>query len=270
VVSGAQALLSQGDFQETGEWAHLIAIPLFLFPQQEKECSQIVANLKCCDEIARSLESALNLEYSSIRLCPHPVNAIELEELTMDQTQQVAIDIFQQGTSAFLSPPVIDAGASPEGAHHISLLWPAIWTVAGSKREEEVGKIKGAMRRTPALATFKHRADELLESELSKQGLSMRSDIYMPTYFHDAFSLFRMIELNLMLHDALKNFKKNCTSVSFGIGGQRLNYSLHSATGAILTADELRTPDEAAETISSHIRSTCARYGVACTAQEVS
>jgi hypothetical protein len=264
VVGGAQSLTLTAEGPE--EWLHLLAIPLFLHPRQHKDVSEVLTHVGCRSEIERSLEHALGLDFASIRLCEHPVSAIELEQLGMVETRRVALDLLNQADSAYLTPPIVDVGASPEAAHHQSLLWPAVWKVRATERDAQMPKIAGALHRSKALSQFKHRADELLERELrDKWGMAVRADIFMPALFHDVTSVFRMVELNLMLNQALHQFKQQCNNVSFGIFGNRLRYALHDTKGLILSTDELRAPEESMEVISQAVRSACARHGVACT-----
>lgn len=265
LVAGSQAISADdGMMQELT----LVAIPLFLHPQQATDASAPLTHVECRGELERSLEAALGLRFASLRLADFPVSAIDLEELTMAQTRQIALNLVQQGDSPYLTPAVLDAGASPEAAHHQSLLWPAVLCTSAAERDEQLALLAGAMRQTPAMARFKHRADEMLEQELASTfGISVRADMYMPTLFQNVFSLFRVIEMNVMLNQALRQFKGRCNSVSFGLFGNRLRYSLLDKDGATLVTDELRAPNESQATISNAVRAACVRHGVACTAQ---
>lgn len=265
VVAGAQEVhVVEGQT----DWLHLLAIPLFFQPRQHTDVSEVLTHLECRSEIERSLETALGLGFASVRLCEHPVSAIELENLGMAETRRVALDLLQQGDSAYLTPPVLDVGASPEAAHHLSLLWPAVWKVSEQQREAQIQRIAGSLHRSKALSQFKHRADELIERELQKRwNIGVRADIYMPALHHDVLPVFRLVELNVMLNHALHQFKTQCNSVSFGLYGNKLRYSLLDMTGKVLTSDELRAPEESLSTISSAVRAACARHGVACTAK---
>jgi hypothetical protein len=265
LVAGNQGISADDGATEE---LHLLAIPLFLHPQQAADACAPLAYVECRAELERSLEAALGLRFASLRLADFPVSAIDLEHLTMVQTRQIALNLIQQGDSPFLTPAVIDAGASPEAAHHQSLLWPAVLRVRTADRDEQLALLAGAMRQTPGMARFKHRADELLEQELRDSlDISVRADIYMPTLFHNVFSLFRVIEMNIMLNQALRQYKGRCNSVSFGLFGNRLRYSLLDDNAQVLASDELRAPNEAGPVISNAVRAACARHGVACTVQ---
>jgi hypothetical protein len=212
------------------------------------------------------LEHALGLGFASLRFCDHPVSPIDLESLDVQQVRRVGLDLLHTGDSAFLTPPVLDVGSSPEGAHHVSLLWPAVWKVRVDQRDEQMPRISGALQRSEKLSQFKHRADELIEQELLRRwGIGARADIYMPALFHDVFTVFRLVELHLMLSQALSYYKQRCNSVSFGLYSNRLQYSLVDKGGEVLTADELRAPEEAWAVVAEAIRATCARHGVAAT-----
>lgn len=265
VIAGAQEVhLVEGQT----DWLHLLAIPVFFYPRQHRDVSEVLTHLECRSEIERSLENALGLGFASIRLCDHPVSAIDLESLGMAETRRVALDLLAQGDSAYLTPPVLDVGSSPEASHHLSLLWPAVWKVSAEQRAGQLHRIAGSLHKSKALSQFKHRADELIEQELlSRWSISVRADVYMPALYHDVMPVFRVVELNVMLNRALHQFKKQCNSVSFGLYGNRLRYSLLDPTGTVLTSDELRAPDESSETISAAVRAACTRHGVACTAQ---
>jgi hypothetical protein len=264
IVGGAQRIeVVEGQ----ADWLHLMAIPVFIFPQQHADASIVLTHLECRAEIERSLEHALGLDYASLRLCDHPVSGIELERLDMAQARSAALDIFQHGTSPGLTPPVVEVGSSPEAAHHLSLLWPLVGKLTDAKRDEQAQQIAGSILRTQALATYKHRADELVEQELSKQwNLRVRADIYMPAFFHDAMTLFRQVELRLLLQRSLTQFKTQCHSVSFGIFANRLRYSLLDKEGTLLITEELWAPDETLSVVSATVRTACAKFGVACTA----
>jgi hypothetical protein len=264
VVAGAQSIHVLDDVEE---WLHLLAVPMFFHPKQHRDVSEVLTHLECRSELERSLEHALGLEFASIRFCDHPVSVIDLEGLSLAETRRVAQDLLQQGDSAYLTPPVVDVGSSPEASHHMSLLWPAVWKVKESDRESQIQRISGSLHKSQALSRFKHRADELIEQELaSRWDIRVRADVYMPALFHDVFAVFRLVELNLMLNQELHRFKGECTSVGFGLVGNRLRYLLMDAAGKVLTSDELKAPDEALETISAAVRAACARHGVACTA----
>lgn len=263
LVAGNQGLsVDAGASQEL----HLLAIPLFLHPRQADDASLPLTFLECRAELERSLEATLGLRFASLRLADFPVSAIDLEHLTMTQTRQIALNLVQQGDSPYLTPAVIDAGSSPEAAHHQSLLWPAVLRVSSEERDVQLALLAGAMRQTAGMARFKHRADELIEQELRDSlGISVRADMYMPALFHNVFSLFRVIELNVMLNQSLRHFKGKCHSVSFGLFGNRLRYSLLDENAQPLMTDELRAPSESGPTISAAVRAACARHGVACT-----
>ncbi len=262
VVGGAQHVsLTPG----ADEWLHLLALPVFLYPANAQEVSEVLTHLECRAELERSLEQALGLGFASIRLCDYPVSAIDMEQLDMARARLVALDLLSQGDSAYLTPPVVDVGTSPEGAHHMSLLWPAVWKVRAEDRDQLTPQIANALHKSASLAQFKHRADELIERELQENwNIAATADVYMPTFFHDTLSVFRLVELNLVLTRALKQYKQDCLSVSFGIWGDRLRYTLHDAAGATLTSDEVKAPQEAAATVSAAVRAACARHGVAC------
>jgi hypothetical protein len=264
-VAGNQAISATDGVQEE---LQLLAIPLFLFPRQADDASIPLTYLDCRAELERSLEATLGLRFASLRLGDFPVSAIDLENLSMTQTRQIALNLIQQGDSPFLTPAVIDAGSSPEAARHQSLLWPAVLRVTPAERDEQLALLAGAMRQTPAMARFKHRADELIEGELQDAlGISLRADIYMPTLFRDVFSMFRVIEMNVLLNQALRKFKGVCNSVSFSLVGNRLLYRLLDREAKLLAEEELRAPNESLPTISNLVRSACARHGVACTVQ---
>jgi len=267
MIGGSQGIISDDNVNEE---LQLVALPLFLHPRQAEDASATLTHLECRAELERSLEAALGLPFASLRFADFPVSAIDLEDLDVVQTRRIAIDLVQQGDSPYLTPAVIDVGGSPEASHHQSLLWPAVLRVRSDERDENLARIASAMRQTPALARFKHRADEMLEQELrDKLDVAVRADLYMPSFFHNVFSLFRVIELNVMLNQALKQFKGQCNSVSFGIFGNRLRYSLLDTKGLVLITDEVRAPNESGQVVSNAVRAACARHGVACTAQMV-
>jgi hypothetical protein len=265
LVAGSQGVVAEDGAEEE---LFLLALPLFLHPRQGDDANAVLAAIECRPELERSLEAALELPYASLRLAEFPVSAIDLEQLDMHQARQLTLDLLQQGDSPFLTPPVLDVGASPEAAQQQSWLWPLVLRVAGPERDAALAKVAGAMRQSPQLARFKQRADELLEQELASQlGMAVCADFYMPALYHQVFSLFRVLDMNVRLHQALRRFKDRCNSVSFGLFGNRLRYSLLDAQAQVLMADELRAPDEAGPVISQAVRSACARHGVACTVQ---
>lgn len=265
MVAGSQGIAADDGAEQE---LFLLALPLFLHPRQAEDANAMLAAVECRPELERSLEAALGLPYASLRLSEFPVSAIDLEQLDMHQSRQLALDLLQQGDSPFLTPPVLDVGASPEAAQHQSWLWPLVLRVDAGERDEALAKVAGALRQSPELARFKQRAEELLEQELASQlGMAVRADFYMPALLHHVFSLFRVLEMNVRLNQALRRFKGSCNSVSFGLFGNRLCYSLLDARAQVLAADELRAPDEAGPVISQAVRSACARHGVACTVQ---
>lgn len=265
VVAGAQPVTI---VDEADEWLQLLAIPLFFFPRKQQDISEVLTSLECRAELERSLEHTLGLGFASLHFCEYPVSIIDLESLTLPEIRKVSLDLLHQGDSAYLSPPVIDAGDSAEGTHHLSMLWPAVWTVRECDRESHSKKISGALNRSVALSRFKHRADELIEREMkSRWDINIRADIYMPALFHDAFSVYRLVDLNIMLNQALHQFKTTCNNVSFGLFGSHLRYSLLDVEGAVLQSNELRAPDESSGVLAAAVRAACARHGVSCTAK---
>lgn len=235
----------------------VFGIPLFL--EQSDTLSgapKPLPALSVAQEVARTLEYALELPAQSIELAQHLSDVDEAYALSAVEWRELAREVHSGVDTPRAAPARLAA------RHRTGVVWLGVVSVL-SAEEDAVYRAFGRVNlQRPAMAAYRHRSAELLERDFRAEGQTVSAHLYMPVLLPQLFAAFRSLELNLLIGDAVQPHRAKAKTLGFGQDARNLRIRVEGAGEAPLVERRFQLAELGAEDVEQVVLGTARRLGL--------
>lgn len=236
----------------------VFGIPLFLeHSGGSVGPAQPLPPLSVAQEVARTLEYALELPAQSIELSQHLTDVDEAYAWTALEWRELAREV-RSGADTLRAGPARLAARPRTG-----VVWLGVVSVPPADEDSVYRAFGRAHLQRPAMAAYRHRSAELLERDFQLERQTITANLYMPVLLPQLFAAFRSLELNMLITDAVRPHRAEAKTLGFGQDTRNLRIRVEGADEAPLVERRFQLAELGAEDVERVVLGTARRLGLA-------